>query len=83
MTCKRVADSAHIEIESAVITSKMIAKAITDDTLCNKTHTVMVVSGVLTIVALASIAFRAFLILREHLNNCDSQKDGEFSDSHS
>ena len=53
---------------STLITSEMIARDITDDALYNKTRTILVVSGVLTIISLIIIAIRAILLLQEHLN---------------
>lgn len=51
-----------------LITSRMIAGGITDEVLCNKTFTVLVISGVLTLVALLCNAIRAIILLYKHSN---------------
>lgn len=53
---------------STLITSKMIVKGITDNVLCGKVYTILVISGSLTIIALICIVIRAMLLLHEHLN---------------
>ena len=53
---------------STLITSKMIVKGITDNILCSKVYTILVISGFLTIIALICIVIRAMLLLHEHLN---------------
>jgi len=53
---------------STLITSKMIARGITDDALYNKTHAILIVSSVLTLIALICILIRAIFLLQEHLN---------------
>ncbi len=53
---------------STLITSKMIARGITDDTLYIKTHTILVISSVLTLIALICIVIHAILLLQEYVN---------------
>ncbi len=53
---------------STLFTSKMIVKGITDNILCSKVYTILVISGFLTIIALICIVIRAMLLLHEHLN---------------
>ena len=61
---------------STLITSKMIARGITDDALYNKTHTILIVSSVLTLIALICILIRAIFLLQEHLNKWDKHTKG-------
>ena len=53
---------------STLFTSKMIVKGITDNILCSKVYTILVISGFLTIIALICIGMRAMWLLHEHLN---------------
>ncbi len=48
---------------STLITSKMIARA-----LYIKTHTILVISSVLTLIALICIVIHATLLLQEYVN---------------
>ena len=62
---------------STLITSKMIARGITDDALYNKTHTILIVSSVLTLIALICILIRAIFLFKSTLiNETSTQKDG-------
>jgi len=52
---------------STLITSKMIARGIPDDALYSKTHIILVISSVLTLISLICIVIRAMLLLQEYL----------------
>lgn len=53
---------------ATLITSRMIAVGITDEVLRNKTYTILVIAGILTLAALLCNAIRAIIVLCKHSN---------------
>ena len=55
----------------------MIARGIADDALYNITHAILIVSSVLTLIALICILIRAIFLFKSTLiNETSTQKDG-------
>ncbi len=53
---------------STSVTSQMIAKGISDNTLYSKVHAILIVLGVLILIALICLASRAIIPLQNYLN---------------